>query len=122
HYDGNIQIDAERFKRVIFNISGNAKEIMSLKGGKLLILSRLKEKGVEIVLSDTGSGVPEDIIDTLFEPFVTKGKKTGTGIGLAVTKKIVLEHSGEIFAVNGNYSEVEGFDGANFVITLPKPS
>jgi signal transduction histidine kinase len=117
-YKGDLVMDVERFKRVVFNIAGNAREELH-NGGRFLILMRPSGDKAEIVFSDTGDGIPFDIIDSLFEPFVTKGKKSGTGLGLAVTKRIVEEHGGEIRAVNGNYSGVEGFSGANFVITMP---
>lgn len=115
---GALQMDSERFKRVVFNIAGNAREAMH-DGGKFLILVRKAGSFVETVFSDTGGGIPEDIIDSLFEPFVTMGKKSGTGLGLAISKKIIEEHGGSITAVNGGYSGVEGFSGANFVIRLP---
>lgn len=117
-YKNELNIDLEKFKRVVFNIAGNAREAMH-QGGKFLILTRQVDNGIEIVFSDTGSGIPDEIIDTIFEPFVTKGKKSGTGLGLAITKKIVEEHNGSINAINGNYSGVEDFNGANFVIMLP---
>ncbi len=117
-YHGKIYIDLERFKRAVFNISGNAREAMH-NGGRFLILTRPGDMGAEIIFADTGNGIPDDIIDTIFEPFVTKGKKSGTGLGLAVTKKIIEEHNGTIRAVNGAYSGVAGFAGANFIISLP---
>ncbi len=117
-YSGDLLLDVERFKRVVFNIAGNAREELH-NGGRFLILLRPSGPDSEMVFADTGGGIPYDIIDSLFEPFVTKGKKSGTGLGLAVTRKIVEEHGGSIRAVNGNYSGVEGFNGANFVITLP---
>jgi signal transduction histidine kinase len=118
-YKGDFSADSERLKRVVFNISGNAREEMH-EGGKFCILTRPPDEGfIEIVFADTGKGIPEDIIDAVFEPFITKGKKSGTGLGLAVTKKIIEEHGGTITAVNGNYSKMEGFEGANFVIKLP---
>lgn len=117
-YKDELFIDEERFKRVIYNIAGNAREVMH-DGGKFLILTRVVDGRVEMVFSDTGSGIPYDIINTVFEPFVTRGKKSGTGLGLAITKKIVEEHDGDIKAINGNYSGIEGFNGANFVISLP---
>lgn len=120
--DCGLRIDIERFKRVVFNIAGNAREAMH-DGGKFLVLMRqASDDLVELVFSDTGKGIPEEIRETVFEPFVTKGKKSGTGLGLAVTKKIVEEHGGTIAAVNGNYSGVEGFNGANFVVSLPAES
>ena len=118
YYKDKFNIDMEKFKRVVFNIAGNAREAMH-QGGRFLVLTRKQDSNIEIVFSDTGNGIPDDIIHTIFEPFVTKGKKSGTGLGLAVTKKIVEEHGGSIKALNGNYSGEEGFNGANFVITLP---
>jgi len=117
-YKDYFHVDAERLKRVIFNIAGNAREEMH-SGGRFLILTRPTNGHIEIVFSDTGSGIPHDIIENVFDPFVTKGKKSGTGLGLAISKKIVEEHGGSIRAVNGNYSKIEGFNGANFIIMLP---
>jgi signal transduction histidine kinase len=118
-YNGDFSADLERLKRVVFNIAGNAKEEMHA-GGKFCILTRaVDERFIEIVFADTGKGIPDDIIDAVFEPFVTKGKRSGTGLGLAITKKIIEEHGGTITAVNGNYTQIEGFEGANFVIKLP---
>jgi signal transduction histidine kinase len=112
------RMDPSRFKRVVFNIASNARKAMH-EGGKLLILVRPSNGNVEIVMSDTGTGIPEDIIATAFEPFVTKGKRSGTGLGLAITKKIIEEHGGSITTQNGDYSGVEGYKGANFIISLP---
>jgi len=117
-YSGSFRVDREKFKRVLFNIAGNAREALH-DGGRFLVLIRPSDGGVEVVLSDNGGGIPEDILETIFEPFVTKGKKSGTGLGLAITKKIVDEHGGSIRALNGNYSGREGFEGANFAIVLP---
>jgi signal transduction histidine kinase len=117
-FKGDIMLDVERFKRVVFNIAGNTREELH-NGGRFLMLIRPAGDNAEIVFSDTGGGIPDDIIDSLFEPFVTKGKKSGTGLGLAVTKRIVEDHGGSIRAVNGNYSGVEGFNGANFAINIP---
>jgi signal transduction histidine kinase len=113
-----ILLDRERFKRVIFNLTGNAREAMH-DGGRLLILARPAEGEAEIVFSDTGPGIPEDILGSLFDPFVTRGKKSGTGLGLAVSKKIVEELGGTIRALNGRYSGVDDFNGANIIIRLP---
>ncbi len=117
-YDGPILIDREKFKRVIFNISGNAREAMH-DGGRFLILVQRRGERVEVVFSDSGPGIPDTIMETLFEPFITMGKKKGTGLGLAITKKIVEDMGGSIRAVNGNYTGVPDLGGANFVISLP---
>jgi|GEM_PF-204576 signal transduction histidine kinase len=117
-YVGPVYIDPEKFKRVIFNISNNAKEALR-EGDKFLILCRKVDNLFEMVMADSGRGIPEEILPKVFEPFVTKGKSSGTGLGLAITKKIVEEHGGTIRAINENYSGIEGFSGANFIIRLP---
>jgi signal transduction histidine kinase len=61
-------------------------------------------------ISDNGPGIPQEILATLFEPFVTKDKNNGTGLGLAIVKQYVHAHSGHISAANDN--------GAVFKINL----
>ncbi len=117
-YDGPVMLDREKFKRVLFNLTGNAREAMH-DGGKLLVLLRNAGESVELVISDTGPGIPVEILETLFEPFVTMGKKKGTGLGLAITKRIVEDLGGSIRAENGNCSGIAGYNGANFIIHLP---
>ena len=67
------------------------------------------------VVADTGSGVPEELRDHLFEPFVT-GRSEGTGLGLAVVREIAEAHGGTARAVHRD-------DGTTFVLELPwRPS
>ncbi|HKZ22128.1 MAG TPA: ATP-binding protein [candidate division Zixibacteria bacterium] len=63
---------------------------------------------------DNGPGIPNEIKESLFEPFVTHGKVSGTGLGLSISKKIVEEHKGRI--------EFESYTGrgTTFAIFLPK--
>lgn len=93
-----------------------------------------EEKFFEIKISDTGTGISEDILPNLFGKFVTKtsgrdSNKHGTGLGLFITKKIIEAHGGEVFAYNndnnkskGKGSKEEGEKGATFVIRLPIPN
>src|SRR6185503_7384190 len=71
---------------------------------------------LEILISDTGGGIPEDILPNLFGKFVTKNvadtNKEGTGLGLYISKSIVNAHGGAIDAYNSN-------GGATFRIVLP---
>jgi signal transduction histidine kinase len=62
---------------------------------------------------DNGPGIPDELQEQVFRPFFTS-KETGTGLGLALTRKVVEAHGGEI-----ELNSVPG-DGAEFVITLPK--
>ncbi|HEU4446590.1 MAG TPA: ATP-binding protein [Nitrososphaeraceae archaeon] len=116
--DVEIELDADRIGQVLTNILGNAAKFT--KKGKIKIeTSRASENDgvIEIRISDTGGGIPEEILPRLFEKFATKdvggSAKQGTGLGLYVSKAIINAHNGKISAFNNP----EG--GATFVISLP---
>jgi signal transduction histidine kinase len=116
-HDVEIELDADRMAQVLTNILGNAAKFT--KEGKIRIEAyQPSEKGlIEIRISDTGGGIPEEMLPRLFEKFATKdvgdGAKHGTGLGLYISKAIVKAHNGNISAFNNS----EG--GATFVISLP---
>ncbi len=90
-----LNIDPTRFRRVIDNLLNNARE--ALKPGDKVTIQWLKgSEKLEITVADNGPGIPESIREFLFEPFVTHGKENGTGLGLAVAKKIIEDHGAEI--------------------------
>ena len=95
HYDGNLDLDVARFTRVMANLIKNASEAMS-GGGILTVCTDLLDGEVLISLSDTGCGIPPEILAKVFEPFVTHGKTHGTGLGMAIAKSIVEAHGGKI--------------------------
>ena len=84
-YDGNVVVDLTRFIRVLCNLIKNAREAMP-SGGILTIGTDLIDKQVVIRISDTGIGIPAELLPKLFEPFVTHGKSHGTGLGMAIAK------------------------------------
>jgi len=103
----------QNLQQVFLNLFLNAIEAMP-GGGKLAVSSRLEEDFVRIDISDTGQGIPEDLLDRIFEPFfTTKDVGKGTGLGLSVSFGIVTKHNGSIFARNR-----EG-GGAVFTVRLP---
>lgn len=116
--DVEIELDHDRIAQVLANILGNAAKFA--KKGKIRIESYQASDNnqVEIRISDTAGGIPEEIIPRLFEKFATKdvggGAKQGTGLGLYISKAIVNAHNGKISAYNNS----EG--GATFVISLPR--
>jgi signal transduction histidine kinase len=83
-------------------------------GGALRVaIVRDEESGrCRATVCDSGSGIPQPILDRLFQPFVT-GKERGTGLGLAISRRIVEEHGGTLSAAN------RPGDGAIFTVELP---
>lgn len=114
-YEGNVEIDRARFVRVLSNLIKNSREAMP-GGGILTITTDLVQDQVAIRISDTGMGIPSEVLPKLFEPFVTHGKANSTGLGLAIAKSVVEAHGGKISlsSVNGSGTTVE--------IRLPKPA
>lgn len=104
--------DANRLRRVVLNLLVNSKEAMK-NGGELLIKYGLVNGCIELIIEDSGNGIPLEIIDHIFEPFVTHGKHNGTGLGMSIAQRIVHAHKGEIVAEN----RAEG--GARMFISLP---
>ena len=84
------------------------------EGGRLTVATRRTDGWVEISFTDTGPGVPPERADRIFEPFVSYGKHDGAGLGLAIARRIVREHGGEIDVESPAES-----GGATFVVRLP---
>jgi len=112
-YEGNVEIDRARFTRVLSNLIKNSREAMP-GGGILTITTDLVHDQVIIRISDTGVGIPAEVLAKLFEPFVTHGKPNSTGLGLAIAKSVVEAHGGKI-----SVSSVNG-SGTTVDIRLPK--
>jgi signal transduction histidine kinase len=115
-YDENIpciQCYPGQLSQVIMNILNNAIQAIDGKG-TISVKTRLSGKEAEILISDTGKGIPNDKLDNIFDPFyTTKEVGKGTGLGLSISYGIIQEHNGKI-DVN---SELE--KGTTFTITLP---
>jgi len=111
-YEGEVKIDSDRMAQVIHNIVANARDAMP-EGGKLTITSGRDNNRVNLSFTDTGPGVPPELMDRIFEPFVSYGKKKGAGLGLSIARRIVEEHGGRIWA------EKSPSGGATFLIQLP---
>jgi signal transduction histidine kinase len=106
-----MEIDRGLLRQAVLNLVKNGLETLS-SGGKLTIESRFDGDAVEISVSDTGGGIPEDVGPRLFEQFFTT-KPQGTGLGLSITRQIAEEHGGEIRWEN------RAPLGATFTIRLP---
>ena len=89
-----VVVDSPKIKRVLINLLQNAIDAMP-KGGSITITSKETHPDLELSVSDTGAGIPEEIMNRIWEPlFTTKPK--GMGFGLAICKKIVEAHGGSI--------------------------
>jgi PAS domain S-box-containing protein len=93
--------DPRSLDQVFTNLISNAVEAMGINGGTLAVRVAPLNMGqggrpqVEVTVSDSGPGIPDEVKERIFEPFVTT-KSLGTGLGLAITKRIVTAHRGSI--------------------------
>jgi len=115
HYHGLVELDLARFTRILCSLIKNASEAMK-EGGILTLTADLAQDHVVIRISDTGCGIPAEILPKLFEPFVTHGKSHGTGLGMAIAKSVVEAHGGTI-----SVASVAG-SGTTVDIALPVPN
>jgi len=97
-----VKADAQQLRQLIHNLVQNAQDAMSgLAGAEVLLRTRRSDSGqwVRLVVIDSGPGFAENILKRAFEPYVTT-KAKGTGLGLAVVKKIMDEHGGRVDVSN----------------------
>jgi nitrogen fixation/metabolism regulation signal transduction histidine kinase len=132
-----LEADAGQIRQVIHNLVGNAMESISAaqaapgargqpsRGGRVVVRTELvaiehpgqgstgtASRAVRLSVEDNGPGFPANILRRAFEPYITT-KSRGTGLGLALVKKIIDEHDGRIEIVNR-----EGASGATVTIVL----
>jgi signal transduction histidine kinase len=91
----SIKVDGEKVKIAFTNLIVNAIEAMGNRKGTLKLKTRAQEKKCIVEVSDNGSGISQEHLERLFEPFYTN-KPTGSGLGLTNTQNIILSHGGSI--------------------------
>jgi signal transduction histidine kinase len=115
-----ITLDRDRIQRVLENLVINAREALAPWGREKRIVirarpeSRPEGKFLAVRVADSGPGLPQEAVDHLFEPFVTNGKKQGTGLGLVTVRNLVKAHGGDV-RVEARAPE----GGAAFTVLLP---
>ena len=107
-----LQADFEQIKTCFSNIAINAVQAMP-DGGELAITLRPHQNNIRVEFADTGLGIQPDALGQIFEPYFST-KETGIGLGLALTKKLIEDHGGQILAS----SEVGV--GTTFTVILPR--
>ena len=116
-----IEGDANQLEQVILNLVVNARDAVAAAENKprrrIEMITRISDgvKGaIEILITDTGNGIPQECLEKIFDPFFTTKKVgEGTGLGLSISYGIVKDHKGEIEAAE------TGPDGTTFRIELP---
>ena len=114
-----VMVDRQLLRRVIINLVRNAAQ--ALRGtrvtddvpGHIVVRTEVRPEGYAIIVEDDGPGVPEAMRDRIFDPYVTS-KDDGDGLGLAIAKKIIMEHGGAI-----SVGESAALGGAAFTLRLP---
>jgi two-component system, sporulation sensor kinase E len=91
----NIDVDIEKVKIALINLLVNGVEAIDRKEGILKLSTSVKGKICKVEIEDNGSGISNENLERLFEPFFTS-KNTGTGLGLTNTQNIILSHGGSI--------------------------
>ena len=109
-----VAIDARMLRQAFINLLVNAVQA-SPRGGAVRLRGAVDDCGVRIEVQDAGPGIPSNNQHRIFQPFFTT-KATGTGLGLAVVKRIVEAHGGEV-----TLGSAEG-QGTTFTVRLPRPS
>jgi two-component system NtrC family sensor kinase len=108
-----VPLQQEELTQVLLNLTMNAADACA-KNGRIALSARLLDDSVCLAVDDDGPGVPSEVQDSLFEPFVsTKDVGKGTGLGLAVTRGLVDSAGGQVSL------EKSALGGARFVVELP---
>ena len=112
HFRGTVPLDPGAMRRAFHNIVANARDAMP-QGGTLRVATSERDGLVCIEFSDAGTGMSEEVRRRVGEPFFSRGKKQGTGLGMAMVLKIVADHRGAV--------EIDSAPGAGTTVRLLLP-
>src|SRR5262249_45350724 len=108
------EICPQEMKQVALNLITNGLDSLD-PGGNVRVTIAQRGSKAEMIVTDDGWGMPEDVIRHLLEPFFTRRRNgQGTGLGLSITYRIVEEHNGQIVATSAGVGK-----GSRFTVTLP---
>lgn len=107
-----LQLDGGQIKQALYNLLKNAFQSLPASGGQIDVLSRVTDYELTLTIRDHGSGIPPEVMGSLFEPYHST-KESGTGLGLLIVRRIIREHGGEI--------EIESKTGEGTTVTISLP-
>ena len=113
-----VHVDSDKLQQILMNLVGNAVKFTPT-GGRVSIRGRVRGEMVEISVTDTGIGIPDEKLEVIFDPFVQLTRPgelaVGTGLGLAIGRDLARGMGGDLRAEKND-------SGATFVVTLRKAS
>ncbi|MBT8045026.1 MAG: PAS domain-containing protein [Verrucomicrobiae bacterium] len=107
-----LQLDGSQIKQALYNLLKNAFQALPASGGQIDIQSRINDYELTLTIRDHGSGIPPEIMGSIFEPYHST-KKSGSGLGLLIVRRIIREHGGEI--------EIDSIAGEGTEVTISLP-
>jgi len=97
--------DEQGIRQCLYNVINNSLQAISFAGTiRIAVSDRSSDDRVQIVISDDGPGIPEEILGRLFQPFAS-GRREGTGLGLSIVRRIAEGHGGSVVARNTPHAE-----------------
>ncbi len=109
-----VSCDPRLIKQAVLNLMINGLQAMSDTGGDMILRLSRDETNALIDVIDTGKGIPPEVVDKIFDAYYST-RKGGTGLGLAMTRRIALEHGGDLTVKS------EPGKGSDFTLRLPLP-
>ncbi|MGJ8652128.1 MAG: GAF domain-containing protein [Opitutaceae bacterium] len=114
-HSGTLRVEANKgqIQQVMLNLILNATQVMP-NGGRIDIETHLQDQQIEFIIRDSGSGIPKELQDSIFDSFLTN-RPDGTGLGLSISKRILRDHRGDIELLETSN------EGSAFKFWLPAP-
>ena len=107
-----MELDPDQIKQAFYNIVKNSTQATQ-EGGEITVKTDMSDNHILITFDDTGEGISAENLSTVFQPYFTT-KKSGTGLGLLIIRRIIREHGGDI-----KISSEQG-SGTSVCISLPR--